>query len=80
MANHILVNIYGENLNPYTGLNIMSFPTSLILFKELSPPVTMNEVDTNSIIKVLGTNNSFETSQEFYTDSTVNELTTLSNA
>lgn len=82
MANHVTAFIYGQNGGDWgnNGGIEMGFPTSNILFFPLQPAITLSGVETKTKIKVLGSETTYVFCPEFYTDKTVTDLVTESNA
>jgi len=82
MATQFIASIYGQDGNAwsYTNGQGMGFTTARTVFIPLDPPVTMATAIMNSKIKVLDGVTPYASSIEFFTDKTVIDLVTDSNA
>ena len=82
MANHVSAFIYGQNGHSYgrDGGIVISFTVANSIFLPISPVIQLEGASMNSKIKVLGTNNTYSTCVEFYTDKMVTDLNTEANS
>lgn len=79
MAQQVLAFIYGENENSWNAGIEMGFPSVQVVFMKIAP-MSMGAATVNSKIRVISPNGPYINQPEFYTDRTVAQLVTASNA